>query len=71
MYGSFAVRNSTGTQLPALTQVATGLPTGWAPVNYDPLTLLGDGLWSAMNMTVLVSTLTLHCGVALFDGVHE
>lgn len=46
VYGSFAVRNK------ALTQVATDVPDGWAPVNYDPLTFIGDSHWRSVNVSV-------------------
>ena len=46
MYGSFAARAG------ALTQVATAVPTGWAPVNYDPLTMIGDAEWRAVHVSV-------------------
>jgi hypothetical protein len=40
-------------------QVATGLPIGWAPTNYPPLTLIGDFVWggggpAGINMSVAV-----------------
>jgi len=43
-YGSFAVRNH------ALTQVATAVPTGWAPTNYDPITFIGADRMSSMQL---------------------
>jgi len=45
MYGSFAVRDK------ALTQVATAVPTGWAPVNYDPLTFIGRSYGNDVHMS--------------------
>lgn len=46
VYGSFAIRNH------ALTQVATGHPTGWAPLNLDPLTLTGNANWTDFQLSV-------------------
>jgi galactosylceramidase len=46
VYGSFAIRNK------SLTQVATALPIGWAPLNNDPLTLLGDRHWDRIRLRV-------------------
>ena len=34
----------------ALTQLATATPTGWAPTNYDPLTVIGDEQWADFEM---------------------
>lgn len=56
VYGSFAVRpigssGSSGPQM-ALTQVATAKPTGWAPTNLDPLTLIGDSMWTDVSISV-------------------
>ena len=54
MYGSFAVRladSTTPTQM-ALTQVATAKPTGWAPTNLDPLTFIGDSMWTDVSISV-------------------
>ena len=54
MYGSFAVRptsSATPAQM-ALTQVATAKPTGWAPTNLDPLTLIGDSMWTDVSISV-------------------
>jgi galactosylceramidase len=47
VYGSFAVRDG------SLTQVATALPIGWAPVNIDPLTLFGDRHWNRVHLQVV------------------
>ena len=56
VYGSFAVRPSKPGQM-ALTQVATAKPTGWAPTNLDPLTLIGDSMWAdvTVNVTAIVN----------------
>eukprot|EP00662_Eupelagonemidae_sp_cell21_P015738 gene15738-15747_t len=59
VYGSFAVRptsSATPKQM-ALTQVATARPTGWAPTNLDPLTLIGDSMWTdvSVNVTAMVN----------------
>jgi galactosylceramidase len=55
VYGSFAVREyeaATKVMKHAMTQVATAVPTGWAPTNYDPLTLIG-GNWSRATLSVV------------------
>lgn len=53
VYGSFAVRPvPTPAGAKALTQLATATPTGWAPHNYDPLTLIGDPLWNSTTTSV-------------------
>lgn len=57
MYGSFAVRSSgdgvdSSAPTKALTQLATDSPDGWAPLNFDPLTIIGDGLWTDVNVSV-------------------
>ena len=46
-----AEREPRGQQL-ALTQVATAKPTGWAPTNLDPLTFIGDSMWTDVSITV-------------------
>jgi galactosylceramidase len=52
VYGSFAVRAySAEGGGKALTQVATAVPTGWAPTNYDPMTMIG-GNWSSVDVSV-------------------
>ena len=60
VYGSFAMR-PTGSaqsgrvgqsQQMALTQVATARPTGWAPTNLNPLTLIGDSMWTDVSIRV-------------------
>jgi galactosylceramidase len=54
VYGSFAVRptsSATPKQM-ALTQVATAKPTGWAPTNLDPLTFIGDSMWTDVSIRV-------------------
>jgi hypothetical protein len=75
VYGSFAVRatphNLNGTTAGnALTQVATSTPTGWAPHNYDPLTVIGDEQWSdvQVNATVLINHTQPHHYVQLCGG---
>lgn len=47
VYGSFAIRDQG-----SLTQMASALPIGWAPVNEDPLTLLGDPGWDQIRVRV-------------------
>ena len=49
VYGSFALRND------SLTQLATGKPIGWAAMNLDPLTLVGDDTWESINVEVEIS----------------
>lgn len=34
-----------------LSQLATGHPDGWAPVNYDPLTFIGDPTWKDLHVS--------------------
>ena len=45
VYGSFARRNQ------SLTQVATAHPTGWAPLNLDPLTMTGNAHWADFELS--------------------
>jgi hypothetical protein len=60
VYGSFAVRPTVNgaangalkEQQMALTQVATAKPTGWAPTNLDPLTMIGDSMWTDVSVAV-------------------
>ena len=46
VYGSFAVRDN------SLTQVSTSEPTGWAPMNLDPLTFFGDIGWTDVHVSL-------------------
>jgi hypothetical protein len=52
VYGSFAVRGTRTSADSALTQVATAVPTGWAPKNWDPLTVIGDEQWTDFQLDV-------------------
>jgi galactosylceramidase len=71
VYGSFAVRRwgEGKNKTAALTQLATALPTGWAPVNYDPLTLIGDDAgWVNRTVAVNVTAMVNHSEAAPFAG---
>ena len=64
VYGSFSVRGG------ALTQLGTGKPTGWAPVNYDPLTLIGPATMGDFeaSATALVNHTAPHHYLRLCGG---
>eukprot|EP00937_MAST-01D_sp_MAST-1D-sp2_P003472 g3472.t1 len=77
VYGSFAVRGAPGGSTAshgasgagsALVQLATAQPTGWAPVNADPLTFIGNSRWT--NVSVNVTALVNHTADAHGGGGH-